>query len=83
VNTDQAEVIATVLFAARELGQDKKTSPTEVEVLQAVMRWKQKRRPPLDDATVASTIRNLGMLRWLNVIASPDLPLPGEEAMAA
>jgi O-acetyl-ADP-ribose deacetylase (regulator of RNase III)/uncharacterized protein YwgA len=83
VNTDQAEVIATVLFAARELGQDREASPTEAEVLQAVMQWKQKRRPPLDEATVASTIRNLGMLRWLNVKASPDLPLPEEEALAA
>lgn len=83
VNTDQAEVIATVLFAAHELGQDREAPPTEIEVLQAVMQWKQKRRPPLDEATVASTIRNLGMLRWLNVKASPDLPLPEEEALAA
>src|SRR5713101_5456257 len=83
VNTDQAEVIATVLFAAHELGQDREAPPTETEVLQAVMQWKQKRRPPLDEASVASTIRNLGMLRWLNVKASPDLPLPEEEALAA
>lgn len=83
VNTDQAEVIATVLFAAHELGQGRGAQPTEAEVLQAVMQWKQKRRPPLDEATVASTIRNLGMLRWLNVKASPDLPLPEEEALAA
>jgi O-acetyl-ADP-ribose deacetylase (regulator of RNase III)/uncharacterized protein YwgA len=83
VNTDQAEVIASVLFAAHELGKDRETPPTEIEVLQAVMQWKQKRRPPLDETTVASTIRNLGMLRWLNVKASPDLPLPEEEALAA
>jgi len=83
VNTDQAEVIATVLFAAHELGQNQEALPTETEVMQAVMQWKQKRRPPLDEVTVASTIRNLGMLRWLNVKASPDLPLPEEEALAA
>lgn len=83
VNTDQAEVIATVLFAAHERGQDREAQPTEAEVLQAVMQWKQKRRPPFDEVTVASTIRNLGMLRWLNVKASPDLPLPEEEALAA
>jgi len=47
------------------------------------MQWKQKRRPPLDEATVASTIRDLGMLRWLNVKASPDLALSEEEALAA
>lgn len=83
VNTDQAEVIATVLFAAHELGQSREARPTETEVMQAVMQWKQKRRPPLDEITVASTVRNLGMLRWLNVTASADLPLPEEEGLAA
>jgi len=83
VNTDQAEIIATVLFAARDLEQKHRTSPTEADVLEAVMQWKQKRRPPLDQETVASTIRNLGMLRWLNVKPSPDLPLPEEEVVSA
>ncbi len=83
VDTDQAEVIATVLFAAHELAENKDTLPSEMEVLKAVMQWKQRRRPPLDEPTVASTIRNLGALRWLKVKASPDLPLPEEEALAA
>lgn len=83
VDTDQAEVIATVLFAARELGLKQEAQPSEKDVLQAVMQWKQRRRPPLDELTVASAIRNLGMLRWLNVKASPDLPLPEEEFLAA
>jgi hypothetical protein len=83
VDTDQAEVIATVLFAARELGLKQEAQPSEKDVLQAVMQWKQRRRPPLDEPTVASAIRNLGMLRWLNVKASPDLPLPEEEFLAA
>lgn len=83
VDTDQAEVIATVLFAARELARDQAGQPSEQDVLQAVMQWKQRRRPPLDNVTVASAIRNLGMLRWLNLRASPDLPLPEEEAVSA
>ncbi len=83
VDTDQAEIIATVLFAARELSLKQETQPSEKDVLQAVMQWKQRRRPPLDDLTVASTIRNLGMLRWLDVKASSDLPLPEEESLAA
>ena len=82
VDTDQAEVIATVLFAAHELAQQGEGRPSERDVLQAVMQWKQRRRPPLGEATVASTIRDLGMLRWLNLTPSPDLPLP-EEAVAA
>jgi O-acetyl-ADP-ribose deacetylase (regulator of RNase III)/uncharacterized protein YwgA len=81
INTNQAEIITTILFAARELVQTHHTAPTETEVLNAVMRWKQKRRPPVDQEDVASTIRNLGILRWLNVKASPDLPLPEEEAL--
>ena len=77
VNTDQAEVVATVIFAADTLKKEQRAEPTEVEVFEAVLRWKQKRRPPLDETDVASTIRNLGMLRWLDV--KPDTALPVSE----
>lgn len=83
VNTSQAEIITTVLFTAGELEQGKHLIPSEQEVLEAVMQWKQKRRPPLDRKDVASTIRNLGLLQWLNLTASPDLPLPEEEVLTA
>jgi hypothetical protein len=83
VNTDQAEVIATVLFASRELEQARHEPPFETEVLEAVMNWKQKRRPPLDQHSVASTIRNLATLKWLAVRADPKLPVPEEEAIPA
>jgi O-acetyl-ADP-ribose deacetylase (regulator of RNase III)/uncharacterized protein YwgA len=83
VNTDQAEVIATVMFAADALKTEKRAVPTEVEVLEAVLRWKQKRRPPLDETTVASSIRNLGMLRWLDVKPDAGLPVPEEESIPA
>lgn len=53
--------------------------PSETEVLEAVMHWKQKRRPPLDRNTVASRIRNLATLRWLAVKADPNLPVPDEK----
>lgn len=81
VNTDQAEIIATVLFTARELAQERRGSSSETEVLEAVMDWKQKRRPPLDQPTVASTIRNLATLKWLAVKADPKLPVPEEEVI--
>lgn len=81
VNTDQAEIIATVLFAARELAAERRELPSETTVLEAVMHWKQKRRPPLDRSTVASAIRNLATLRWLTVKADPNLPVPDEEAI--
>lgn len=72
MNTNQAEIVATVIFAAGELEHSKK-SISESDVLNAVMDWKQKRRPPLNDKEVALTIRNLGMLHWLSV--KPDTQL--------
>ncbi len=83
VNTDQAEVIATVLFAADSLKTETRSVPTETEVLDAVLRWKQKRRPSLDETVVASTIRNLGMLRWLDVKPDAALRVPEEESIPA
>jgi hypothetical protein len=84
VNTDQAEVIATVMFAADGLKTENGRSlPTEVDVLEAVLKWKQKRRPPVDEMVVASTIRNLGMLRWLDVKPDARLRLPEEESILA
>lgn len=83
VNTDQAEVIATVLFATRELMGEQRELPSESKVLEAVMHWKQKRRPPLDRKAVASTIRNLATLRWLAVTADPSLPVSEEETILA
>jgi O-acetyl-ADP-ribose deacetylase (regulator of RNase III)/uncharacterized protein YwgA len=83
VNTDQAEVIATVMFAADALKNGNKSAPTEIEVLDSVLQWKQKRRPRLDEAVVASTIRNLGMLRWLDVRPDSNLPVLEEESIPA
>jgi hypothetical protein len=71
------------LFAARELTGEARTPPSETAVLEGVMHWKQKRRPPLDRNTVASTIRNLATLRWLTVKADPNLPVSEEEALPA
>jgi uncharacterized protein YwgA len=83
VNTDQAEIIATVMFAADALKKEHRAEPSEVEVLEAVLRWKQKRRPPLDETDVASTIRNLGMLRWLDVKPDASIRVPDEESIPA
>ena len=77
VDTTQAEALATVLFAATELKKSDKKVVSEMDVLEAVMDWKQRRRPPLNKTVVASTIRNLGMLHWLDV--QPDEKLPVSE----
>ncbi len=77
VDTTQAEALATVLFTATELKKNNKKEVSEMDVLEAVMDWKQRRRPPLDKVVIASTIRNLGMLNWLDV--EPDEKLPVSE----
>ena len=80
MNTEQAEVAATVHFAAQELKKTG-TTPSEKEVLGAVMKWKQKRRPPLDEKTVALTLRYLNMLSWIGATASADLPITEQEIL--
>jgi hypothetical protein len=77
VDTTQAEMLATVIFTATKLKKSGKSPVSEMDILEAVMKWKQQRRPPLDKTTVASTIRNLGMLHWLDV--QPDDKLPVSE----
>ncbi|MDD5482449.1 MAG: macro domain-containing protein [Kiritimatiellae bacterium] len=83
MNTNQAEVVATVIFATHSLKKNNGKIPTETEALASVMEWKQKRRPPLDKKEVASTIRNLGILHWLDVRPDPNLSVPEEEAILA
>jgi O-acetyl-ADP-ribose deacetylase (regulator of RNase III)/uncharacterized protein YwgA len=83
LNTQQAELVATVLFAARQFQRQLGRSPSEREVLAEVMQWKQKRRPPLDESEVALTIRQLAAIGWLDVTASADLPLVEDSFVAA
>ena len=54
---------------------NKKGEITEQDVLNEVMRWKQKRKPPLNENDVAETIRNLGVLGWFNLKPSRELPI--------
>lgn len=72
LNTDQAEMVATVLYAGQELKN--KNDPSEKDILHSVVDWKKKR---MDPDEVAQTIRNLGVLNWLNVKPSEDL-IPAE-----
>jgi uncharacterized protein YwgA/O-acetyl-ADP-ribose deacetylase (regulator of RNase III) len=83
MRTQQAEVAATVYFAARSLARDSQDKPSEGDVLEEVKRWKQKRRPPLKDEDIARAVRNLNLLGWLQVRPSADLPLPEEALLNA
>lgn len=80
MTTDQAEVAATVHFAARTLSLGNKEKPSETEILNEVMLWKHRRRPPLNEAEVAVAIRYLNVLGWLDAKPSANLPL-NEEAL--
>jgi O-acetyl-ADP-ribose deacetylase (regulator of RNase III)/uncharacterized protein YwgA len=83
VDTRQAELTATVLFAAQGLEKARAEKPAERDVLDAVLQWKQRRKPALNPPEVAFTIRNLAALGWLRVKLSKDLPVPEEETISA
>jgi len=78
MTTNQSEIAATIHFATKLLHNETNETPTEKQVLSFVMKWKAKRRPPLDITEVAKAIRNLAALGWLKVKPSADLPLPDE-----
>lgn len=77
LNTTESEIVAAVLFAANEL-RNLQSIPEERQVLDTVMQWKIRRKPPLNESEVALAVRNLAALGWLNVKASSNLPLPDE-----
>ena len=79
-DSKQAEIVATVLFAARQL-MSSRGNPSELDVVDSVMDWKQRRKPPLEQVEVAATVRNLAALGWLEVKASQDLPLAEPTAL--
>ncbi len=77
MRTEQAEIAASVLFAARNLAKSEQAAMTEHDVFQAVLDWKIRRRPPLKPVDVAQTVRNLNILQWVNLKPS-ELPIPAE-----
>jgi O-acetyl-ADP-ribose deacetylase (regulator of RNase III) len=81
--THDAEIAATVHFAAKDLSRASNRRPSEHEVLNEVKRWKIRRRPPLDDREVADTIRHLNLLGWVDLEASRSLPVEADEFLYA
>jgi uncharacterized protein YwgA/O-acetyl-ADP-ribose deacetylase (regulator of RNase III) len=82
MSTEDAEIAATVHFAANRLREASPKQPTEVEILDYVMQWKLRRRPPLNASDVALAIRRLNVLGWIEATPTDALLLP-EEAMIA
>lgn len=79
INTKQAELLTTVLFAYKSILKSYEGKPSEMEVFNSVMQWKKLRRPKLNESEVALTIRSLGALNWIETKGSPDLPIPHED----
>lgn len=75
LTTHQAEIAATVHFAADSLKSNGESVPSEIDVLHEVKRWKQRRRPPIQENEIATSIRNLNIICWLNLRPSPELPV--------
>ncbi len=77
MRTKEAELASTVHFTTFILYR-KEDNFDEMDVLNEIKRWKARRNPPLDEHEVASTIRNLNILQWINVNVNEDLPVEEE-----
>lgn len=78
-STSEAEIAATVHYAAKELNV-RPGPASELDVYRYVDAWKPAKFTPND---VATAIRNLAMLGWLDVTASRNLPLPATASSSA
>jgi O-acetyl-ADP-ribose deacetylase (regulator of RNase III) len=79
MRTRDAEIAATVHFAAARLATEKGKAPTEHQVVYDVMRWKERRKPPIDQLTVSEAVRGLNVLGWIK--AQPDDDLSADPEM--
>jgi len=79
MDTNTAEIVSAIIFAGRRLREVQGRRLTEREVLEAVLGWKSRRRPPLIEGEVSYMIRVLAGLSWIEVTPSVDLPVPQAE----
>jgi uncharacterized protein YwgA len=73
MRTRDAEIAATVHFVAAQLYDKKSRPPSEHEIVDSVLRWKQRRDPPFDRAAVSEAVRGLNILGWIQARPSDDL----------
>jgi hypothetical protein len=67
MNTQTAEVAASVHFAATSLEQRYKRRLTTLEVINAVEDWKIRRKPPLTRDSIIHALVVLALRGWINV----------------
>ncbi len=74
LDSRHTEIAASVHFAAGVVASELGRRPSEREVLERAQRWKQRRRPPLEEPEIVMAIRGLAALGWIEVTRSTDLP---------
>ena len=72
MNGRQAELAATVHYAADEIARQTQRNPSEVEVLNAVLSWKARRTPPLGPTHVAEAVRKMNVAGWISAAYSAE-----------
>lgn len=79
-----AEILASAHFVAGELVARSRARneppPSEQDVVEGVLDWKLRRRPPLEEDEIASAVRKLNVLGWIDVSASDELSYRDEFA---
>ena len=77
-NTDQAEEVATVIFAVQNLKQEKKPDEvSEADLFNYILDWKKLwKKDKSKQESLAEAIRNLEMLGWLKLQYSDSLQVP-------
>jgi len=77
-NTDQAEEVATVIFAVQNLKQERKPEEvSEADLFNYILEWKKLwKKDESKQQSLAEAIRNLEMLGWVKLRFSESLPVP-------
>jgi len=77
-STDQAEEVATVIFAVQNLKQEKKPEEvSEADLFNYILEWKKLwKKDESKQESLAGAIRNLEMLGWVKLRFSESLPVP-------
>ncbi len=77
-STDQAEEVATVIFAVQNLKQERKPEEvSEADLFNYILDWKKLwKKDESKQHSLAEAIRNLEMLGWVKLRFSESLPVP-------
>jgi len=77
-NTDQAEEVATVIFAVQSLKQEREPDQvSEQDLFNYILEWKKLwKKDTSKQGSLAEAIRNLEMLGWVKLRFSDSLPVP-------